>query len=283
MNFSTSDVWNKSLILRYPKDQIIKIGNLLFYKQENIYKCQHFFDFEISDNEILQIQELIDKGYKIKFNYMNDTMIKKFKNLNNCNIEFIDSWDAPILILDETPKNYFLKNDHSQIKRNYSNYVKYKENFKFYNSSNEDILKLWNYVLTIDFNSWKKEEKSDMKSLDREDLQYLPFLLTNKNDSNLVVICNLNDQPLAYSLMFKGSDKYWYAVKWGASNIGRKQYVGFYALFNHIEYLYNINKNLKLDFWGRRSSTYDKIKNNIVKRSHIVLFKGDKENENNIR
>ena len=36
MNFSTSNIWNNSFILRYPLEQIKKIGNLYFYESENI-------------------------------------------------------------------------------------------------------------------------------------------------------------------------------------------------------------------------------------------------------
>ena len=68
---------------------------------------------------------------------------------------------------------------------------------------------LWNYVLQIDYNSWKKDEHSDMKSLDREDLQYLPFFLIDKEHSNLIVVCDEKNNPLAYSLMFRSGDC-WY-------------------------------------------------------------------------
>ena len=75
-------------------------------------------------------------------------------------------------------------------------------------------MKLWDYVLKIDLDSWKKDEKSDMKSLNREDLQYLPFLLLKRDKSNLVVICDNDDNPLEYSLMFKDENNCWYAVKY---------------------------------------------------------------------
>lgn len=278
MNFSISDVWNNSLILRYPQDKIIKLGDLLFYKDGKAYKCQHFFDYKIDAKDFKKISDLLEKGYIFKFNYVNELLLNKLEELCkmfNCNIKYIDVWDAPILTLQENLKDYFSKIEHTQIKKNYKHYELNRQKFKFYNSQEEDILKLWNYVLTIDFNSWKRKEKSDMKSLDREDLQYLPYLLTHKENSNLIVVCDLNDIPLAYSLMFKGDNECWYAVKWGASYLGRKKYIGFYALFNHIEYLYSINENLIIDFWGRRNLTYDKIKNSSIKRNHIFIYKGD--------
>ena len=278
MNFSISEDWNNSLILRYSPDKIVKIGKLLLAKSNNIYKCQNFFDFDINDFEFKELMKLINKNYKIRFSYLNDSMIKKIIELdkdNCCQISYIDSWEAPILLLNDLPYNYFSKSQHSQIRRNYKEYKNNCHKYIFHNSCSKDILPLWNLVLNIDFNSWKKDENSDMKSLDREDLQYLPYMLKNKEKVSLVVVCDFQEQPMAYSLMFKGKDDYWYAVKWGASNIGRKSYIGFYALFNHIEYLYELNGNLKLDFWGRRNLTYDKLKNKSLIRNHILLCKGE--------
>lgn len=284
MNFSISEDWNNSLILRYSPDKIIKIGKITLIKKNNLYICQNFFDFDINDFEFKKIMELINDNCQIRFSYLNDSMIKKLKDLDNnkiCKIDYIDSWDAPILLLEDLPYNYFLKSNHSQIKRNYSYYKKNNNKYIFHNSCDEDILNLWNLVLNIDFNSWKKDENSDMKSLDREDLQYLSYMLKNPEKISLIVVCDLYERPLSYSLMFKGDNDYWYAVKWGASNEGRKLYVGFYALFNHIEYLYELSGYLNLDFWGRRNNTYDKLKNKSLKRNHIILCKGEKKDENN--
>lgn len=278
MNFSTSRIWNESVILRYSFDKIKKIGNLYFYDDQNILKCQHFFNFEISPNELEELKNQLNNGKILKFNYLNDsTLLEKLElwiKENGFKCKIIDEWEAPILRLsgNKNIEEYFSSSNHSQICRNYKLYCKNQKNYKFYNSSNIDPLTLWNYVLEIDYNSWKKVEKSDMKSLNREDLQYLPFLLMNKENSNLVVICDLEDKPLAYSLMFK-SDNYWYAVKWGASNDGRKKYAGFYCLFYHLKYLYSLNPNLNVDFWGRRNSTYDKLRNDFIKRKHILISK----------
>ena len=277
MNFSTSDVWNNSIILRYPIDKIRKIGNLYFVENENILKCQHFFDFDIGTNVLDSLKVQVLNHKKIKFNYINDSeLLKKLENWANANqftYEIIDKWEAPLLFLDTDIKDYLKNNFHSQIRKNYKNYIRNKNNYKFYNSSIDDVIHLWNYVLDIDFHSWKKEENSDMKSLDREDLQYFPFLLTNNKNSNLVVVCDLNDNPLAYSLMFKNDNGCWYAVKWGASTIGRKNYIGFFSLFNHLEYLYEKENHIFLDFWGRRSFVYDSLKNESIVRNHIVIYK----------
>ena len=277
MNFSNSSIWNNSLYLRYPYDKIIKIGKLYFYEENDILKCQQFFDIE--DYDLEDFKKYIDRNKKIRFSYINDSKfleeLKKWAKKNKYIIEFIDSWDAPKLALNSNIDNYFKNNAHSQIKRNYKKYNNQKKNYIIKNSNNEDVLNLWKDVLCIDFNSWKKEENTDMKSLNREDLQYLPFLLGNKNDSNLEVLYDKKNNPLSYSLMFKNGDM-WYHVKWGASFKGRKNGLGFFVLFDHLLYLYNLDNKINLDFWGRRNNTYDYLKNNIIRRNHILIYK--KEN-----
>ena len=277
MNFSNSNIWIDSLYIRYPINKIINIGQLYFYNDNNLLICQNFFKPIINKQEIGELIKRIDEGSKVKFSYINNSEIldnlRKMSNDNKFICEIIDSWEAPRLYLKNDLSNYLLNECGKQIKRNYKLYIQNKENYIFYNSANDDILKLWSYVLKIDFDSWKKEENSDMKSLNREDLQYLPFLLLKKDKSNLVIVCDKNDNPLAYSLMFKGDNDYWYAVKWGASYQGRKKYAGFSSLFYHLEYIFSIDNQIKIDFWGRRNQTYDLLKNDSVNRNHIVIYK----------
>mgnify|MGYP003234931124 FL=1 len=223
------------------------------------------------------MQKEIKNNKKIRFNYINDSVLsnklKEWAIKNNFEYQIIDEWEAPRLVLNEEDlKKYISICPHSQISKNYKLYCNKKEKLNFYNSVNCDSLMLWNYVLQIDYNSWKKDEHSDMKSLDREDLQYLPFFLIDKEHSNLIVVCDEKNNPLAYSLMFRSGDC-WYAVKWGASNLGRKYYAGFYCLFYHLEYLYSLDNKLMIDFWGRRNKTYDELKNDYIIRKHIVVYK----------
>lgn len=277
MNFSNSNIWIDSLYIRYPIDKIVNIGELHFYNDNNLLVCQNFFDPNISELEIKHLTKIINDGKKVKFNYINNSdILDNLRNMSSNNkfvYEIIDSWEAPRLYLKNGLSNYLLNECGEQIKRNYKLYEKNKEKYIFYNSTKDEILKLWNYVLKIDFDSWKREEKSDMKSLNREDLQYLPFLFLNRDNSNLVVVCDKNDIPLAYSLMFKGENDYWYAVKWGASYKGRTKYAGFSVLFNHLEYIFSIENQIKIDFWGRRNKTYDSLKNYSINRNHIVIYK----------
>lgn len=275
MQFSSSVIWNDSLFLRYPVDKIKKIGNLYFYDNDNILLCQNFFEPKITMENLTLLKNEIKNHKKIRFNYINDSetfdIIKKWASKNKYSIEVIDSWDSPLLDVDYSLEKH-CKNCSSQVKRNFKNYNNNKHKYKFYNSDSDDRLKLWKYVLTIDNNSWKKREKSDMKSLNREDLQYLPFFLKEQEKSDLVVVCNSDDIPLAYSLMFKDDDGCWFAVKWGASDLGRKNYAGFLCLFNHLEYIYNKEKKIYIDFWGRRNKTYDLLKNKSIRRSHVIIY-----------
>lgn len=277
MNFSNSNIWNDSLYIRYPIDKIVKLGNLYFYNDDNMLICQNFFNPNIGELELDGLIKNICELKKVKFSYINnsDTLdkLKRMSLDNNFTYEIVDSWEAPRLLVKNSLSDYLINDCGSQIKRNYKLYKKNKENYKYYNSNSNDILRLWNYVLKIDFDSWKKDENSDMKSLNREDLQYLPFLLLEKEKSNLVVVCDENDNPLAYSLMFKGENNYWYAVKWGASYQGRKKYAGFGVLFNHLEYIFSIDNQICVDFWGRRNKTYDLLKNDYIIRNHIIIYK----------
>ena len=277
MNFSSTNIWNNSLFSRYPINKIKKIGDLYFYDDNNMLICQNFFNPIIENNELNELKTNILNFKKIKFSYINNSeSLEKLKKMaidNAFTYEIIDSWEAPRLVLKKNPASYFENNCGSQIKKNYKNYLNNTSKYKFYNSEYDNALELWSNVLKIDFESWKKEEQSDMKSLNREDLQYLPFLLLEKKKSSLIVICDLNDNPLAYSLMFKGENDYWYAVKWGASYQGRKKYAGFSCLFNHLEYLYSKEKQLHIDFWGRRNKTYDLLKNESIIRNHIFIYK----------
>ena len=97
--------------------------------------------------------------------------------------EVIDSWEAPRLSLKTEISNYLLNECGNQIKKNYKMYKNNKENYKFYNSVNNDILKLWDYVLKIDLDSWKKDEKSDPS-------QVLVKANAGENRDDFVNYCN---------------------------------------------------------------------------------------------
>lgn len=262
-NFTFHSDWINSLYARYDADKIICIGNLYFYKLAGIAKCCHFFDFNIDDN-------LLEVGLeKIRFSYINELTYNRIIELvkdSQYSMKIIDNWDAPILKINDIEYIETLK---TRIKRNWKKYQNTQNKYAFKESDKNNILKLWKDVLFVDFNSWKRKKNSDMKSLDREDLQYVFYMIRNIDQISLKVIYD-KDTPLAYSLMFKDNYR-WYAVKWGASDEGRESDAGIKVLFSHIETLLSDNGPLYLDFWGRNNQFYDLLKNDSIKRYHLEL------------
>ena len=277
-NFTFSNMWLNSIKKRYMPSQIIKIGKLYFANIDGIYKCQHFFNFNISDDEFQIIKKFINNGKVLRFSYVDKPLfnkIKKYCDNNNVSLIVLDEWNAPKLKLsDISIKDYLMNMCGTQTIRNYKKYRKTIDGYQYIDSSFGNVDKLWKDTLYIDTHSWKAREHSDMYSLNREDIQYELFLKQNRNESFLNVIYK-EEIPLAYSLMFKNfSDNKWYAVKWGASDVGRKYYAGLFCLYNSLEKVTKNKKNLIMDFWGRRSSTYDLLKNYDEKRYHILLERG---------
>lgn len=279
-NFTLSDNWIEGILKRYDNKNIINMYEIYFWKDEKLLKCQHFFDFDISNDTLEIMAEYIEKGIKIRFSYLDNdklyTKLKKWCNEKKYTFNIVDEWNAPRLELLKDSDNiteYLNKNKSSQIRRNFKDYLKNRKDYRIVSSNNKNILDLWNDVLYIDCNSWKGKKHCDMQSLNREDLQYIFYLINNFENASLNVLYK-DDLPLAYSLMFRANENsMWYAVKWGASDEGRKTKTGFYCLFNHLEMIYHEKNELILDFWGRRSQTYDYLKNNEILRSHIEIGK----------
>lgn len=69
-NFTFSDMWLESIKTRYLPSRVVKIGNLFFSNVNGIYRCQHFFDFNITKDEFNQLEYYINKGMKIRFSYI---------------------------------------------------------------------------------------------------------------------------------------------------------------------------------------------------------------------
>lgn len=275
-NFTLSPFWKSAVYDRFLKKDILEIGDLIFAKINGVFRCQHFFDFHINIQNYDEVKKYINKGIKFQFYYIDQNLYENIKvwcDENNVNLKVIDSWSAPKLKFLNNITNYLNNECGIQTKKNYKNYQKNKNNFVFLDSKSNNVCELWDDVLKIDECSWKYRENSNMKSLDREDLQYQKFLFNNHEDSFLNVIYKDNI-PLAYSLFFKNNlTKQWYAVKWGASDLGRKYYAGFFCLYNHLEKLEKMEGIVDIDFWGRRNSTYDSLKNCENDRYHILVSK----------
>lgn len=270
-NFTFSDNWINSIYYRYDINKIEKNDILYFYNYNGLLKCQNYFDYNINNNILNGLLKYSD----IKFSYFdNEKALKKLEEWcinNNYKLKIEDKWEAPILKLNTSLENYIKDSNSKQLKRNYNLYKNKVNRFEIKRSNNLNIVELWKDVLLIDNNSWKKRALSDMKSLDREDLQYFPYMINNQDNISLFVLYE-DGIPLSYSLMFKSKNE-WYQAKWGSSDEGRKKYCGFIVLFNHIEYIYDLSPNIIFDFWGRRNETYDRLKNGFKRRYHILLSK----------
>lgn len=275
-NFTLSKDWVLALPIRYSVNSVSKISGLSFWNNNDVLACQHYFDFSISDTDFEEMKKFLDQDKMFKFSYINSSSFQKIREWcerENLSFDVIDHWLAPQLILKEmSVSEYIESSTNGQTKRNFAGYLKNKDDYSFVCSDIENVLMLWNDVLKTDADSWKGQQKCDMKSLNREDLQYIFYLINNPDNTTLNVTYK-DGLPLAYSLMFRADpNSMWYAVKWGASDQGRKEKAGFYCLYNHLEGLYNSNANsLVLDFWGRRSAVYDGLKNNEIDRFHVSV------------
>lgn len=279
MNFTASEIWKQSNKIRFDVDKVVNLNNVDFLIKDDEIECLQFFNIDFNDNLLNLMKSTIVNDKIIKFKYIDMTSVEQIKLNQLCKnkklmIEINDEWKAPILELNEPLSNY-IANCSDQLKRDYAKYKQDKNiTYKIFNNAD---LELWTDVLKIDKESWKGENLCDMKSLKREDLQYI-FYLLNSNENASLIVSYYNDIPVAYSLWFKAEkNSTWYAAKWGASNYGRTINAGIKTLFYHIEHILDKQSSLLLDFWGRRSRFYDMLKNKDVDRFHFtVRGKNDK-------
>lgn len=281
-NFTCSQVWKNSVIIRYDLDTIIECDGLIFIKRENIIECLSYFDLELSSSHLNFIDKHIINNDLLKFKYINEEsqgakLLTEYVKNNGLEMDVIIRWNAPCLkIVPEYPLAAYFDNCTSRLKRTKKKIeFLYSIAVTFKTSIENDVLTLWCDVLRIDHNSWKKKEKSDMKSLDREDLQYV-FLLQSEGIETFLVVVYRSGIPTAYSLMIKSPDSgIWYAAKWGASEEGRKMYDGINCLLYHLELLdYDAksrNDVLNVDFWGRNNSFYTQIENYSMRRQDVIV------------
>ena len=193
----------------------------------------------------------------------------------HCTVE--DRWDAPILRIKcgSTLEAYFASRG-LRLKRTLRKSLNHPVEVAF-NSNPEDLPDLWQAVLEIDSRSWKAREKSDMKTLASEDLQYLYPLLFD-HESHSLAVSSCHGRPIAFSLAAKARNGTWYAVKWGCSDAGRKTYGGVRVLIAHIEHLFAkyvqtamVNEDFIFDLWGRRNELYEQLATEHISRIHVKI------------
>lgn len=271
-NFTGNKDWRNSIYIRYDLDLIKSSDKLDFIKCKKTATAMQYFECQLADNDIKLIEELI-KNNTLKFKYINKSsnffkQIARWSEANNYKLIIEDEWDNPIIKIKKQKVSEYIKQKITNT--HYRKYLREIKNFTYTKSNKNNILDLWKDVLYIDFNSWKKQEESDMKNLDREDLQYIFYMLSKPSNTSLLVFY-FDGEPVAYSLYLKEEKTdLWYAAKWGASNIGREKNAGINCFFKHLE-LETEQKDICIDTWSRRNFFYEKLAEDNIKRVHIKI------------
>jgi len=253
--------------------------------------CLFPFSYPTHETHLNKISEIAysEDIRRIKFLYVD---LKDNVPYESSSTEFIESifvedkWAAPQLIIPSTQiLDDYLQSRCTRLKRTLKRARNYISNYAIAfqeiqtGSPVEEIMNTWVEILHMDEESWKGQQESDMRSLEREDLQYLPFLMDSSSNCSLVVAKCHGKTPIAWSLMIRTNPGgAWYSVKWGASDCGRKTVAGISCLFEHISILYSRHigslsqHDFAVDFWGRRSGIYDQFANHKSKRAHITVL-----------
>lgn len=186
-------------------------------------------------------------------------------------------WDAPILRLRASDDILSFMERHPRLRRTLttiSTRTDSRTNLELPRSP-QTRKQAWEAILKLDRSSWKGRQGSDMASIIREDIAYLPAVIDDFDNCSLMVSrSRTNGELLAWSLFMRSSyGGPWFAVKWGASSDGRKLQAGIQLLIEHLKVLDRDRGKLEVDFWGRNSPIYLQLANATIKRAHIALFR----------
>ncbi len=264
-NFTNDNLYRNALYYRFYSKKIISLDTIDLVKYYDGINCFQYFDLIINDNDLIKLKQ-INKTKIIKFRYINKESIG-FKTISkNFEIEIDDEWDAPIIQIKKDCFEEYLNSKSYNFRRLIKKCSNLEKKLKIVKSNKNNINKLFKDVLKIDQDSWKYKEKSDMLSLDNEQIIYV----------TLLKYCNLyisyfDNKPIGYSLLIKYNDKY-YAAKWGATDFGRAMNSGIICLINQIKDI-SSKENLFLDLWGRRNKIYDRMATHSIKRIYFSILK----------
>lgn len=261
-NLTSTQSWRLGSYLRFPDSQKFKNFDLLNSVEKECWQSNTFFDFNIIFNEESKLLNLL-KQQPILFPYLNlnsnaYTSLKNFSERYGLKLEEQDRWPSPLLRIpqDQSVRDFLVARSNN-LKRSLK---KSNGKLRIKCSSEFSPSTLWQDAIKIDRNSWKANCHSDMWSLNREDIQYLPGILSGQDNYNLVVGYHLDGTPASWSLMIFDGIGEWYSVKWGCTDRARKLCLGIECLVSHIEILYSYsNLPLHVDFWARRSKIYDSL------------------------
>ncbi|PHM70203.1 AAA family ATPase [Xenorhabdus kozodoii] len=273
-NPTTSHLWRLGTTLRYPKFRRFEQVDLVWQEDHQQWQSNTFFEFAFTAQEkeellsFLTQQPVLFKYVNAKshaYSYLHD--LAKQRGLR-CHEE--SAWSAPIVnIPPKTNIADFLSHHSARVKRSLKKARAYHTVTRY--SAYGQTEQLWQDALHIDTQGWKSIQRSDMRSLNREDLQYLPGLLSNSHQYHLAVTYDDNGTPGAWSLMINNGAGQWYAAKWGCSDQGREKLMGINCLMSHLEMLYCPYTGLQLDLWGRENDFYDQLATTYLDRLHLRI------------
>lgn len=265
------DAWRMGSRLRCPALHRFRDFDLLSSPASNTWVANACFDFGLDPAEEQRLTALITQQ-PAAFNYLNaDSRIigdlRALAQRHGLQCEQADQWQAPALrIAVNAEVRQSLGKDSARFRRTLA---KMDSALCVRFGPTTDRLQLWQDALWVDRHSWKADAGSDMHSLDREDLQYLPGVLEDPWRFHLAVAYHVDGTPGAWSLMLSAGEERWYAAKWGATPAGRQLQMGLECFVCHLEQLYVPERGMYVDLWGRRSEFYEQIATTHVPRVHL--------------
>ncbi|RAY97133.1 hypothetical protein DP187_21780 [Enterobacter cloacae] len=259
---TSSRLWRQGTKLRAPYLKSFTHFDLLPVVENGCWQANTFFDFDLMPDEEFRLLQLL-RQQPIIFRYLNFNsrayaFLRDFSERYELKLEEQDRWAAPLLLVPAGQHvREFLTERSSRLKRSLK---KSDGEWLMKCSTTSDATVLWQDAITIDKSSWKAVCGSDMLSLNREDLQYLPGILAGDDNYHLAVVYHLDGTPASWSLMIFDGCSEWYAAKWGCTERGRKIGLGIACLVAHLEILSTSSASpLYVDFWGRRSEIYNQL------------------------
>ncbi|MDX7991413.1 AAA family ATPase [Xenorhabdus littoralis] len=274
-NPTTSHLWRLGTVLRYPEFKRFEHVDLVWQENQKQWQSNTFFDFSFSNQEEKELLSLL-KQHPVLFKYLNakshaNIYLHDLAQRHGLQCHEESKWLAPVVdIPPETTLTDFLTQHSARLKRSLKK-ARTHHTFTRYSTLGQ-IEQLWQDVLYIDARSWKMTQRSDMRSLNREDLQYLSGILSKSNQYHLAVTYDVKETPCAWSLMINNGTGQWYAAKWGCSDQGREMLMGITCLITHLEMLYCPHAGLQIDLWGRDSEFYDQLANRYIERLHLRIM-----------
>ena len=268
-NFTYDKLWRKIIYFRYPFEKIFSSKNLDFVDRDDFIECKQNFQIKANEEDLLLLDKLLEMK-EVKFKYVDVNFFKLLEDKfsHKYNIEIDSKWQNPIIKIEQNKLKQHIDYKNENIKRDYKKYLLVKESSLFYDEESLDFYDLWKNILSIDQNSWKKTEETDMMNLEYEHLQYMFFCLKDVK-YYIDIMCNSNKEPIGYSFMFE-YDNVIYAAKWGATDEGRRNKAGIVCFFRQLERL-SKNINVVIDTWSRNNIFFEKVSNDSVARINLTL------------